>query len=339
MHDGLELDDGAQGAAQQAGKQLARGLNTALGPAPLLHQERGGCARELGRDTHFVPQDEAPSRHLRPVADVEVLGQRVVMPSARVLKCLSTPHPRRPVELEEPATTVASPLFHQEVPVQQKPLGAGQPRFVLVEVVPAGLHHADPGIGHGREEVFEEAGWGDEVGVENENVVASRRVETRGEGAGLVAVADAAVEDGDVDALPPPLVGALPGQGGGLVGGVVEDLDLEKVAGVGDAAGGVDEALDDVPFVVGGELDGDAGVGGEGAGLRPVAGRPPPRQEEQIDPVRREGKEEGQDAAVQGDGDDAEEVGHFGWSWGGGSNPRHRSTGSGGYLGKVGSPR
>ena len=261
MHDGLELDDGAKAAAEQAWKELSRGLNTALGPAPLLHQERRRCAREFGGNTHFVAQDEAPSRHLRPVADVEVLGQRVVMPSARVLERLSAPQTRRPVELEEPAPTVSSPLLHQEVPVQEKRLRACQPRFVLVEVLPAGLHHADPGIGHGRKEFFEEAWLGDEIGVENEDVVAGGQVEALGEGARLVPAPVGAVVDGDVDASPAPLVGALAGEGGGVVGGVVEDLDLEEVAGVGEPAGGVDEALDDVLFVVDGELDGDGGVG------------------------------------------------------------------------------
>lgn len=274
MHDGLELDDGAEAAAEQAGKQLAGGLNTALGPAPLLHQKRGGCARKLGRDAHFVAQDETPSRHLGPVADVEILGQRVVVPSARVVERLPAPQPRRPVELEEPAATVPSPLLHQEVPVQQNRLRAGQPRFVFVEVLPAGLHHADPGIGHGREELFEEAWLGKEIGVENEDVVAGGRVEALGEGARLVAAPVGAVEDGDVDASPPPFVGAPPGAGGGVVGGVVEDLDLEEVAGVGEAAGGVDEALDNVRLVVDGKLDGDAGVGGPCVGS--VAGRGPP---------------------------------------------------------------
>ncbi len=45
----------------------------------------------------------------------------------------------------------------------------------------------------------------------------------------------------------------------GLVGGVVEDLDLEAVARVVDAADGVDEAVDDELLVEDGELDGDEG--------------------------------------------------------------------------------
>ena len=350
MHDPFELDHRAKGAAEHAGKQLARRLNTALGPAPLLHQECGGCARKLGRDAHLVAQDEAPARHLRPVADVEVLDQRVVMPSARFLECASAPQPRRSVELEEPSTPVPSPLLHQEVAVEQQRLGAGQPRFVFVEVVPARLHHAGPGIGHRGKEVVEEPGRGDEIGVENEDVVTGRRFETRGEGARLVAVAVGAVEDGDVDAFFPPLAGARPGEGGGVVGGVVEDLDLEEVAGVGEAAGGVDEALDDVLFVVDGELDGDAGeVAGGGWG--PGVGLGTARQPQEGDPVGGKGEEQEQHGAVERDRGKAEHSGHSGScgfvvegplpdrSGAAGSNPRQSSTGSGGYLRKVGSSR
>ncbi|MDE2761242.1 MAG: hypothetical protein OXQ94_09550 [Gemmatimonadota bacterium] len=339
MHGGLELDDGAKGAPEHAGKQLARGLYAALGPAPLLHQERRGRARQLGRNSHLVPQHEAPSRHLRPIADVEVLGQRIVMPAARLRERVLAPHPRGPVELEEPAAPVASPLLDQEVAVQQESLGARQPGLLLVEVIPAGLHHAYPRVGHRGEEVLDEPGRGNEIGVQYEDVFAGRRGEALGERARLVAVAVGAVVHGDVDASPPPLAGAPPRDGGGVVGGIVEDLDLEEVAGVREAAGGVDEAHDDVFLVVDGELDGDAGGGGRGGGVGRPGGRPPPRQEEQTDPVGRKGQQQGQDTAVERDRDDTEGVGHSDRSLGVGSNPRHRSTGSGGYLGKVGSSR
>jgi hypothetical protein len=48
------------------------------------------------------------------------------------------------------------------------------------------------------------------------------------------------------------------GDGGGLVGGVVEDLDLEEVARVLDFGDGFEEAIDDELLVKDGELDGDA---------------------------------------------------------------------------------
>ena len=45
----------------------------------------------------------------------------------------------------------------------------------------------------------------------------------------------------------------------GFVGGVVEELDLEAVAGIVETAAGFDEAVDDELLVEDGELDGDEG--------------------------------------------------------------------------------
>ena len=104
----------------------------------------------------------------------------------------------------------------------------------------------------------------DEVGVEDGDELALGGLEAFFEGAGLVAVAVGAVEV--VDGLRGEAVGAggVAGDDGagdfdGLVGGVVEELDLEAVAGVVEAAAGVDEAVDDELLVVDGELDGDEG--------------------------------------------------------------------------------
>jgi hypothetical protein len=47
------------------------------------------------------------------------------------------------------------------------------------------------------------------------------------------------------------------GKWGGVVGGIVQHLDLEQLAGILDAGDLVDEPLDDVPFVEDGQLNGD----------------------------------------------------------------------------------
>ena len=44
-----------------------------------------------------------------------------------------------------------------------------------------------------------------------------------------------------------------------VVGGVVQDLDLQLIAGILDGAGGFDDPLDDVSFVEDGKLDGYGG--------------------------------------------------------------------------------
>ncbi len=58
------------------------------------------------------------------------------------------------------------------------------------------------------------------------------------------------------------------GDDNGFVGGVVEDLDLEAVARVFDAAAGVDQAVDHELLVIDRELEGDEGelVFGEAGG-------------------------------------------------------------------------
>ena len=127
VHHGLQLDGGAKASPQQSREHLSRRLDTALGPSPLLHQQGGRGARQLGGNAHVVAEDEAPSRHLRAVADVQILGQGIVLPAARVVQSLPAPQPRRPVEVEEPACPEAPLLFDEEVPVKEESLGARQP--------------------------------------------------------------------------------------------------------------------------------------------------------------------------------------------------------------------
>jgi hypothetical protein len=55
------------------------------------------------------------------------------------------------------------------------------------------------------------------------------------------------------------------GDAAGLVGGIIEDLDLQEVARVLELADAIQEALDYVELVKDGELDGDAGEGLEAA--------------------------------------------------------------------------
>ena len=59
--------------------------------------------------------------------------------------------------------------------------------------------------------------------------------------------------------------GAL-GHAAGLVGGVVQHLDLQEIARVVDPADGVDQPIRHVHLVIDGELDGDRRKGVERAG-------------------------------------------------------------------------
>ena len=89
-------------------------------------------------------------------------------------------------------------------------------------------------------------------------------VEAGVEGSGFIAVAVCAVDVVDRlwgKAVEAGGVALDDGAGnlGGLVGGVVEDLDFKAVAGVVEAAAGFEQAMDDELLVEDGELDGDEG--------------------------------------------------------------------------------
>ena len=315
VDEGLELDGRAPGTAQHTREQLARGLHAALRPPPLLDQERGRGGGKLRGHADIVPEHEAPPCHLGAVADVEVFGEGVRLPSPGVGQGPAAPQPGGPVEVEEASAAVAPALFQEEVPVEEERLGAGQPGVLLVQVVPAGLHHPHPRVGHRGQQRLEEAGAGHEVGVEDEDVLAGRRFEARREGARLVAGPAPTVVHRDVDAGAAPHPGSPAREEGRFVGGVVQDLDLEVGGGVGEAAGRVDEALDDVLLVVDGELHGDAGWVGRGGGCaaawpveRPAAASP--REPQQSQPVARERHQQREHDRVQRHRGDAQEFGH-----------------------------
>jgi len=152
------------------------------------------------------------------------------------------------------------------VAVEEDGFDLGEEAVVAVEVGPAGLHHADGGLGEVVNGTQEPVGAGDEVGVEDGDEFAGGGFQAFLQGAGFVPSTVGAVQVDDVVAESAVAVDDELGDCLGLVGGVVEDLDFEEVGGVFEAAGGVDEAIDDELLVVDGELDGDAGELVEAAG-------------------------------------------------------------------------
>ena len=101
-----------------------------------------------------------------------------------------------------------------------------------------------PGIGH-------------EVGVEDGDVLALRGPEPVLQGARLEAGPVHPVDVDDVEPFLPQPIHPGAGDGPGLVGRVVEHLDLQEVARVVHLGHRPDEAVGDVELVEDGQLDGD----------------------------------------------------------------------------------
>lgn len=348
VDEGFQLHRCGEGSSSESGKDLAGRLHAALRPPSLLDQERPSGWGELGRHPHLFQEREAPAGHLGPVADVQVLGEGVEVPASRILQGLPSPQPGRAVEVEEAPSPVPPRLLEEEVAVQKQRLSPGQPGVGLVQVVPAGLDHPHARVRHRGQQSAEQVRPGQEVGVEDQEEIARGSSQPSGQRTCLEAFADGSPKHRHVHPASAPEAGSSLGEGRGLVRGVVEDLDLKAVAGVGQAAGRVDQPLHHAALVEDGQLDGHAGRGlafrcrrvgcGHGVSWR-HGGRcrrrwrqASPRKQQQKRSVAGERQQQSQHDAVGGDDSYGERVRH-----GRAAKPRQRRTGRVGYLGNDGS--
>ena len=198
VEEGLGLDRPRQRPRpQDAGQQLDAGLGAALGPAVGLLLEADHLRRQLGRGRVLGQVDELPALELGPVAQVQVFGQRVVLPAAGVVDRGAAPDAGGAVEVHEPAAAVAGRVLDDEVAVEEDRLALGQQAGVAVEVVPADLDHADLGVGEVVDHVVEDVDRRDEVGVEDGDVIAGGLLQPLGQRPGLVPGAVGPVQVGD----------------------------------------------------------------------------------------------------------------------------------------------
>ena len=85
----------------------------------LLRLERVHLDRHFGRRDDVGHEHEPPAAQLRAVAEVEILGQRVVLPAAGVVDRRAPPDAGRAVEIEEAPAAVAAAVLEHEMAVEQ----------------------------------------------------------------------------------------------------------------------------------------------------------------------------------------------------------------------------
>jgi hypothetical protein len=177
---------------------------------------------------------------------------------------------------------------------------ARQQRLVLVEVAPAGLHHANVVVlqkeGNG---AAQEVGRGHEVGVENGNELAVGALQAVAQGPGFVALPGGPAHV--AQAAGPARRGRprAPRQAHGGIGGVVEHLNVQQLGRVVEGGGGVDYPLHHVLLVVEGQLHRDAGPGsGLGGNRQGRGGVGAPGQARELPLPRAEAQNKQQAQAV-----------------------------------------
>ena len=150
VDEGLPLHPRGGRRPEYVREDLASRLNAALSPSSLLSKEGAQRPGKLRNHPDVLQVCKPPTLQLGAVADVQVLGEGIELPTPGFLQSGPAPHARRAVEVEEAPTPEAPPLFEGEVSVQEDCLSPGKPPVVFVQVVPSSLDHPHSRILKGR---------------------------------------------------------------------------------------------------------------------------------------------------------------------------------------------
>src|SRR5207244_9214865 len=101
---------------------------------------------------------ETPPAKLRAIAEIEVLGERIVLPPAGIVDRFAATHTGRAVEIEESAGPISAAMLEHEVTVEENRLNLRQERIVLIDVTPARLHHPDSSVAEVRHQTRQKIG-------------------------------------------------------------------------------------------------------------------------------------------------------------------------------------
>src|ERR1043166_5172240 len=122
----FDLDHKRDRTAPDRGHQFFAGLDRAFRPAMLLRLEAVHVDRQLGGRDHVREENKFPARQLRAVAEVEVFGQRVVLPAACFIDAGTPPETCGSVEIEKASAAAARGLLKEEMAVEEHCLDASE---------------------------------------------------------------------------------------------------------------------------------------------------------------------------------------------------------------------
>ena len=80
----------------------------------------------------FVQKHEFPSGELGAITQIEIFGQRVMLPATCFFDAGFSPESRSPIEIEEASATASSRLFKQQMSVQEHCLDPCQERITTI---------------------------------------------------------------------------------------------------------------------------------------------------------------------------------------------------------------
>ena len=240
-------------------------VTEAVLPALLLAQPGLGVGRQLARHTDAGQEQRPPALHPAAIGKVEILGDRVALPTAAGVDRRPLPDSTGTVEGERVARPAARRLLDAEMSVEGDHLHLGERILARIEEIEPGLHEGEVRLGEEWPHAdAQEVGRRHIVDVEDGKEVVWRLLHRLVQRAALVARPIGALERHDIEAPRPELGGDLPDHLGRLVRAVVEKLDVKLVARPVQGGSGFGASAHDSPLVEGRNLNhhvGQVGIG------------------------------------------------------------------------------
>src|SRR6516164_934761 len=127
------------------------------------------------RGRHDVrKKSKPPAAELRPVTQIQIFGQGIVLPAACLFDAASSPKPGRSVEIEEATGATARRLFQHQMAIEQNCLSPRQPRIRSVDMSPACLNHPKASVGKMVNRALQNFGRRDKISVEDQKELSFR---------------------------------------------------------------------------------------------------------------------------------------------------------------------
>ena len=164
----IEFPPPWQVAAPDGRQKLSRRLRKTFVPAALLYPPAGQAVGQLARHGDGDEVQGTPSSHLGAVAEVEILGQCIAMPSTRSLDRGSSPNAAGPVEGEELTRPASRRLLNREMAFENDLLRMCHAVLPGIQEVASGLNKGEMGvIEQGPKTESQKIGWRNVIGIEN----------------------------------------------------------------------------------------------------------------------------------------------------------------------------
>jgi hypothetical protein len=251
----FNFDRDWQFTAPNPRQEFLAGLNRAFGPTMLLGLEPIHVHRQLGRRYDVGKENEFPSGQLSAIAKIEIFTECIVLPAARFLDTRAAPKPSCAIEIKKTPASAARRLLEQKMAVQKHGLHPREQRVASIQMAPPALNHADLGIGEKMDRPLKQVWRRNEIGIENANKLTGSRLEPDCERTGLEAGPIHAMYQLNIEPALPQFLRAGSGYLAGIVGGIVQHLDLEQISRIIELADRTQKAFYHINFIKNRQLD------------------------------------------------------------------------------------